>query len=78
MGMYLKQQNSRTELQEKLAKELQERAKQKSLDVDSPDGVDDSRYIERTQMTSRYAWIWLVPVFGAIGAIVWLVVSSAQ
>ncbi|NCO10594.1 hypothetical protein GW746_01965 [Candidatus Saccharibacteria bacterium] len=78
MGMYLKQQNSRSELQEKLAKELQERARQKAAEADSPDGVDDSRYIERTQQTSRFAWVWILFFVVATGAIVWLVVSTAQ
>lgn len=59
MSLYLKQNNTRSELQEKIAKELQERAKQKPQPYDAPDGVEDSSYIEGTKQTTSLAGLWL-------------------
>lgn len=74
----MKQQDTRTPLQEKLAKELQERARQRDAEADMPDGVDDSRYIEGTKTTTSLAWAWILIALVTIGIVVWLVVSTAQ
>ena len=73
----MKQQDTRTPLQEKLAKELQEKARQRDAEKDMPDGVDDSRYIEGTKTTTSLAWAWIVIALATIGIVVWLVVSTA-
>ncbi len=78
MGLYLKQQETRTPLQEKLAKELQEKAKQRAVDEERPDGVDDSRYIEGTKTTTSLAWVWVLIALATIALVVWLVVSTAR
>lgn len=78
MGLYLKQQDTRTPLQDKIAKELQEKARQKAAEADLPDGVDDSRFIERTKQTTSLAWLWGLVALAAIGATVFLLVVSAS
>lgn len=76
MSLYLRQQDTRSDLQEKLSKDLQERAKQKAKTFDQPDGVTDSRYVENTKQTSSLAWLWAVVFVAVIGLIVWFIVST--
>lgn len=76
MSLYLRQQDTRSDLQEKLSKDLQERAKQKAKTFDQPDGVSDSRYVENTKQTTSLAWVWAVIFVAVIGLIVWLIVST--
>lgn len=76
MGLYLRQQETRSELQEKLAAELQERAKQKAQPFDQPDGVTDSAYLKGTKETTSLAWVWVLIALAAIGIVVWLIVST--
>ena len=78
MGLYVKQNQSRTELQEKIAAELQEKARKKSEPADRPDGVDDSRYIEGTKATTTLAPVWLIIGVAAIIVIIWLVIASTR
>ncbi len=78
MALFIRQDDQRSRLQERLAAELQEKAKNqadnKSADV--PDGVKDSQYIKNTKQTSSLAWIW-VAIFIIVAAIlVWLTIIS--
>lgn len=75
MSLYLKQNESRSQLQEKLAKELQERAKQKAQPHEQPDGVMDSEFIKRTKETTSLAWVWLLIGLAVIVVTIWLLVS---
>ncbi len=75
MSLYLKQQDTRSQLQERLAKELQERAKTKA-NPETPDGVDDSQFIKGTKQTSSLAWVWVVIALFAIGLVVWIILAS--
>ena len=72
MSLYVKQEDTRSKLQEKIAADLREKAIRNSLDggdtpkLEDTDGVDDSAYIEGTRETSGLASVWLM-VFIAIG-----------
>jgi hypothetical protein len=76
MALYVQQNENRSKLQERLAAELQEKSRARAQEVARPDGVDDSRYMEGTKKTTSLAWVWLVVVLFAIGAVVFLIVSS--
>lgn len=76
MALYVKQSDTRSQLQEKLAAELQEKARAKAKESDLPDGVDDSAYIEGTKHTTSLAWVWALIFIAIIGIIVWLVIVS--
>ncbi|MFZ1360962.1 MAG: hypothetical protein WAS27_03010 [Candidatus Saccharimonadales bacterium] len=72
MGLFVQQNSNRTKLQERLAAELTEKAKQKAdTEAERPDGVDDSRYIEGTKSTTGLAWVWILVVIIAVGAAVY-------
>lgn len=76
MGLYIKQDGQRSELQNRLVTELQDKARQRAKMNDRPDGVEDSEYIKGTEKTSSLAWVWIVIVLVAVGIIVWLTVLS--
>jgi Flp pilus assembly protein TadB len=78
MALFMNQQNERTELQKRIAAELAEKAKKKSLEpeADRPDGVSDSAYLERTKTTTSLAWAWVLIIIATVGILIWLVVIS--
>jgi hypothetical protein len=79
MALFMNQESERTELQKRIAAELAEKAKKKSLEPadDLPDGVKDSAYLENTKTTTSLAWVWILIIIAFIGALIWLVVISA-
>lgn len=75
----MNQQNDRTELQKRIAAELAEKAKKKSLESDKerPDGVTDSAYLQNTKSTTSLAWVWVLIAIAFVGVLIWLVVASS-
>lgn len=78
MALFIRQDEQRTKIQDRITAELQEKAKQRALDTELPDGVKDSSYIKNTQSTSSLAWVWIVIGIIAVVAIVWLTIISVQ
>jgi len=78
MALFVNQNSNRTKLQEKLAAELQEKAKQKAAkgEVEAPDGVRDSAYLQGTKETTSLAWLWLLVILAGTGAAIWLVIVA--
>ena len=62
----MNQNDQRSELQERIAAELREKAKASSLqEKASLDGVEDVRYLENTKQTTILAPAWIVIVIMA-------------
>ncbi len=61
MALFIRQDDNRSKLQERLATELREKAKARA-ETDRVDGVDDSQYLEGTKPTTSLAWIWIAIV----------------
>lgn len=67
MGLFVEQNSNRSKLQERLAAELQEKARRKQKIEDEgasgahkrPDGIEDSAYMEGTKKTTTLAWAWI-------------------
>lgn len=80
MGIIHNQESNRSELQKRLAQELNEKAKKKHFDPtdNAPDGVDDSAFIEGTKQTTSLAWLWLVILALVVGIAVWFFVASGN
>ena len=76
MALFIKQNDNRSQLQERLAAELQERAKQKAAKADLPDGVTDSEYMKDTKQTTSLMWLWIIIAIIAIGVVIWLAIQS--
>ena len=79
MGIIVRQDDHRSELQKRVATQLAEKAKKKADPKgDLPDGVEDSAYIKGTTGTSSWAWVWIVIAVVAVGAAVWYFLSTAK
>ncbi|MEI7539456.1 MAG: hypothetical protein WCJ36_01645 [Candidatus Saccharibacteria bacterium] len=76
MALFVNQNDQRTELQKKIAAELQAKVIDRSRLADRPDGVDDSQYIEGMKKTTSLAWAWAIIIIAILGIIVWLTVLS--
>ena len=83
MALYVKQDDNRTELQEKIAAELREKQIKNSLKEgdETPNSKgeivqpEDSAYLEETKETTGLAFIWLlvfVAVLVALGLYIWV------
>ncbi len=73
MALFIKQTDNRTELQNRLAAELQEKARKRAQQADVPDGVDDSQYIKGMKKTTSLAWVWLLLAVAATVIIIWII-----
>jgi hypothetical protein len=79
MALFIRQDEQRTKLQERVAAELQERAKQRAVSTTAPDGVDDSRYVEHTKNTGSLAWVWVVLfIIVIVGFVLFVVLKTTQ
>jgi hypothetical protein len=78
MALFIRQNDDRSKLQERLAAELQERAKQRAANDAGPDMVDDTEYMKDTKQTTSLAWVWISIIVISIAACVWLVVLNAK
>lgn len=76
MALYLKQDDHRTDLQKRVAAELQAKAREPKPG-DRPDGVDDSQYIKGTKQTTTLAGVWVAIAVLAFAALIWLVVIAS-
>lgn len=76
MALFVNQNEQRSEFQKKIATELQQKAKVKA-NTASPDGVEDSKYVENTKQTTGLAWIWIVLVVIIIAVVILAIISSA-
>lgn len=73
MALFIRQNEDRSKLQERLAAELQERAKTRAQLNDAPDGVEDSEFIKDLKPTTSLAWVWILLVIVGIAVAIWLV-----
>lgn len=78
MALFIRQDEERSKLQERLAAELQERAKQKAVLGDRPDGVNDSQYLKGTKQTTSLAWVWVLIAVSVIVIVIWLIIASMK
>lgn len=78
MALFVNQENTRTKLQQKVAADLAEKARQKAAaeNGDRPDGVEDSAFLRNSKSTTSLAWVWMLIGIAFVSIIVWLVVIS--
>ena len=76
MGILLKLDDSRSELQNRLATELREKAKIKAKESDCPDVITDSQYIKGTKQTTSLAWVWIVLLITAAVLVIWIIANG--
>ena len=78
MALFIRQDEQRTKIQDRITAELQEKAKQKAMQSDLPDGITDSAYIKNTKTTSSLAWLWIIIGVIAVVVLIWLTVLSTK
>jgi len=79
MALFVRQDENRSELQQRLATELQDRARKKAEEADLPDGVTDSQFIKNTsQHSGTLIAVWIAVGVLIIAAAVFLIVQSSN
>jgi hypothetical protein len=78
MALFLRQNEDRSKLQERLAAELQEKARKKAETSELADGVTDSHYLKDTKSTTGLAGVWIAVVVIAVAAVVILMANTNQ
>lgn len=75
MGLYVRKDQQRSKLQERIAADLREKAKsQEQITAPPPpDGVEDSNYMTNTKSSSRLLGVWLVLAAIGIGVVLLLI-----
>lgn len=77
MGLFLNQQDKRSELQERIAADLREKALRNSKDEPPAwDGSKDIRYLEGSKETTEHGWAWILAGLIAIGIVIMFLVQS--
>ena len=83
MGRYYEQNESRSQLQQKIAADLRAKAAARAKSEGEPnpydverDGIEDSEYIKGTKKTTTLAWAWLAIFFMVIAIFIMFVVRS--
>lgn len=78
MALFVRQSEDRSQLQERLAAELQEKAKQRALAQNQPNDIEDSEYLKDTKSTTSLAWVWVVIIAVAVFILVMLMVQPGN
>ncbi len=78
MAIFVRQDEDRSKLQERIAAELRERSKQNVSTGDLPDGVNDSQYMKDAKQTTSLGWVWVLIGLAAVGIVFWLAIISAK
>lgn len=73
MALIVNRNEQRSKLQESIAAELQERAREKAAAAELPDGVEDSQFIKGTKQTTSLAWAWIILALIAVGIVIWII-----
>lgn len=77
MSLFLRQDQERSQLQRRIATELQAKARQQATDAEQPDGVEDSAFVADTHRSSRRLGLWLTLAAIVIGGVIWTVVVAS-
>lgn len=75
MALFVRQTEDRSKLQERLAAELQEKAKARALRENQSGDIEDSEYLKDTKSTTSLAGIWVAIVLIFVAIVVWLMLQ---
>jgi hypothetical protein len=76
MALFIRQNEERSELQQRLAAELQEKARARAKSENELDDIEKSKYLQGTKRTTSLAWVWLLVVGLAVAAIVLIMMRA--
>lgn len=76
MGLLMQRNENRSELQDKIAAELQEKARAREMAKNKrPDGVDDAKFLHDTKQTTSLAPLWIALIVIAVAIAVFIIVN---
>jgi len=76
MGLHIQKKDDRSELQKRIAQELDDKAKKKAkIEGERVDGVDDSAFIEGSKQTTSLAWIWAIIAIAIIAIVIFFAIK---
>lgn len=75
MALFVRQAEDRSKLQERLAAELQEKAKARALSESQSGDIEDTEYLKDTKSTTSLAWVWVTIVLVFVAVVVWLMLQ---
>jgi hypothetical protein len=78
MALFVRQDENRSELQQRLATELQDRARKKAEEAELPDGVKDSQYIKGTQEGNKLLGVWVIIGILVVVAAIFVIIKTAK
>jgi len=78
MALFIRQDENRTDLQKRLATELQDKARKRAEEAELPDGVDDSQFVKGLNDTSNWTWLWFVIGGAAVVALIIFIILTAR
>lgn len=76
MALFIRQNEERSELQQRLAAELQEKARTRAKSENELDDIEKSNYLQGTKRTTSLAWVWLLVVGMAVAAIILIMMRA--
>ena len=79
MALFVRQDENRSELQQRLAEELREKARKRAESKgERPDGIEDSNYLKDTKMTTSLAWVWVLIMLAIVAVILFFIIKSVS
>jgi len=72
MGLFLKQNEPRSQLQSKVAADLAERMNKRALETN--DTKPQPAFLDNQQLTSPFAWVWVVLGIVAVIGVIYVLV----
>jgi len=78
MALFVRQDENRSELQQRLATELQDRARKKAEEAELPDGVTDSQYIKETKEGSKLLGVWIIVGVLVVAVAIIVIINTAK
>ena len=79
MGLYVQRDEKMSDFQEKLAADLQEKAKRVQQKGGKQfDAVEDSAYFDGYKKTTSLAWVWVIIAILVIALIAYLIVRLSN
>lgn len=76
MALFIRQNEERSQLQERLAAELQEKARKRAETDNQLDDIENMNYLKGTKRTTSLAWVWMVIVGLGIAVIVMIMMRA--
>ena len=76
MALFIRQNEERSKLQERLVAELQEKSRKNFEKANGVD-IEDTEYMKDLKETTSLSWVWLIASIIAAIVVIWLVIVSS-